>query len=568
MIPLPPDPWKVLGIEKTADKAEIRTAYKKLVLKTHPDKVQDPELKAKKQDEFQKVQQAYELLNDDAERIKYEEQVQLMELRRQAALLSKNAPNSSAVRSSSKVYYEVKTAEIRTAEPPRHKSSSGGGKVYEHYSSPHTRSHEEMPSRIFSTYEDGEKHARRTASYEKPSRREEEKQREKEDRRRKREEEDTRIREKDRERKERETREREREARKAEKKRIEKEREIQERLRDRERRRGLEEKSSRHTKGPYIEEFGEFDEVYPTAKVEKKRSSSKKHGEFREREREKSTSRLDIPSPAIEIIEPTNKTKDQALKETAADYIARSRGGAATSPGIQRSQTAQEHFFAPQPVPTPPPVEFEEESIRRSAARAAGRRSSHDSPKEKGSSHKQLPRDYHVVDTTPPKMRPVPTLSKSHSTPPVVPGVIRSNTLQEPYAHAAPAPPAFTRSTTWAHASDDRHVDYYDDYDELEGDRRHRHRSRRTRSPENQNVVYTVVDRTKTSKPKYVYEDSPSSRRYPEASTSHGSGTTYSHAAGFRVKESRAYGPEDVSYASVPYSYTSANDQYTPSVYA
>ena len=58
MIPLPPDPWKMLGVEKNADKSDIRSAYKKLVLKTHPDKVQDPTLKAEKQEQFQKIQQA------------------------------------------------------------------------------------------------------------------------------------------------------------------------------------------------------------------------------------------------------------------------------------------------------------------------------------------------------------------------------------------------------------------------------------------------------------------------------------------------------------------------------
>ncbi|KAH8901573.1 DnaJ-domain-containing protein [Thozetella sp. PMI_491] len=94
MSQLPPDPWQVLGVSKSADKAVIRTAYKKLVLKCHPDKVKDPALKAEKQDLFQKVQQAYELLNDDSELAKYEEQVTLEELRRQA----RKNPNPSMTR--------------------------------------------------------------------------------------------------------------------------------------------------------------------------------------------------------------------------------------------------------------------------------------------------------------------------------------------------------------------------------------------------------------------------------------------------------------------------------------
>jgi len=113
MATLPPNPWKALGIDRAADKREIRAAYKKLVLRCHPDKVQDPTLKAVKMDEYQKVQQAYELLMDDEERIKYEDQLKLHELRKQAAIMARNMPNSSTSRSSPRSY------EIRMAEPKR-----------------------------------------------------------------------------------------------------------------------------------------------------------------------------------------------------------------------------------------------------------------------------------------------------------------------------------------------------------------------------------------------------------------------------------------------------------------
>ncbi|PMD58332.1 heat shock protein DnaJ, partial [Hyaloscypha bicolor E] len=69
---LPPDPYKLLGVARDAKLAEIRSAHRKSVLKCHPDKVQDAALKAVKQDEFQKVQQAYELLSDDAKRQQYD----------------------------------------------------------------------------------------------------------------------------------------------------------------------------------------------------------------------------------------------------------------------------------------------------------------------------------------------------------------------------------------------------------------------------------------------------------------------------------------------------------------
>ncbi|KFY21217.1 hypothetical protein V491_03069 [Pseudogymnoascus sp. VKM F-3775] len=80
-IPLPPDPYKALGIAKDAAVSEVKSAYRKLVLKCHPDKVQDPTLKAQKQDEFQKVQQAYELLTDDAKRTEYDEKMRMFAFR-------------------------------------------------------------------------------------------------------------------------------------------------------------------------------------------------------------------------------------------------------------------------------------------------------------------------------------------------------------------------------------------------------------------------------------------------------------------------------------------------------
>jgi curved DNA-binding protein CbpA len=76
----PPDPYKILGVAKDANILEIRSAYRKLVLKCHPDKVEDETLKRAKQDEFHQVQQAYELLSGDFRR-SHDEHVKLLELR-------------------------------------------------------------------------------------------------------------------------------------------------------------------------------------------------------------------------------------------------------------------------------------------------------------------------------------------------------------------------------------------------------------------------------------------------------------------------------------------------------
>ncbi|KAL8954493.1 MAG: hypothetical protein Q9183_007091, partial [Haloplaca sp. 2 TL-2023] len=80
--PPPPDPYKALDVPKDASLATIRTAHRKLVLKTHPDKVQgDEELKKKRAGEFHLIQQAYEILSDDSKRKAYDEQIKLATLR-------------------------------------------------------------------------------------------------------------------------------------------------------------------------------------------------------------------------------------------------------------------------------------------------------------------------------------------------------------------------------------------------------------------------------------------------------------------------------------------------------
>ncbi|KAF2708947.1 heat shock protein DnaJ, partial [Pleomassaria siparia CBS 279.74] len=70
--PLPPDPYKALGLTKDADASTIKSTYRKLVLKCHPDKVTDVSLKPQKQEEFHKIQQAYELIGDEEKRSRYD----------------------------------------------------------------------------------------------------------------------------------------------------------------------------------------------------------------------------------------------------------------------------------------------------------------------------------------------------------------------------------------------------------------------------------------------------------------------------------------------------------------
>lgn len=78
-----PDHYKNLGVDKNADQATIKKTYRKLVLTCHPDKVTDEALKAQKQEEFHKIQQAYETLSDETRRATYEAELKLAQLRRE-----------------------------------------------------------------------------------------------------------------------------------------------------------------------------------------------------------------------------------------------------------------------------------------------------------------------------------------------------------------------------------------------------------------------------------------------------------------------------------------------------
>lgn len=78
-----PDHWAALGVDRTADAATIKKTYRKLVLTCHPDKVTDGALKKQKEEEFHRIQQAYEILSDNDRRATYEAELKLEALRKE-----------------------------------------------------------------------------------------------------------------------------------------------------------------------------------------------------------------------------------------------------------------------------------------------------------------------------------------------------------------------------------------------------------------------------------------------------------------------------------------------------
>lgn len=61
--------YDILGVSKTASKAEIKSAYRKLALQWHPDKNKNPEAEKK----FKEINNAYEVLSDEGKRGTYDQ---------------------------------------------------------------------------------------------------------------------------------------------------------------------------------------------------------------------------------------------------------------------------------------------------------------------------------------------------------------------------------------------------------------------------------------------------------------------------------------------------------------
>lgn len=69
------DPYKILGVSRSASQAEIKRAYKSLAREWHPDKNKDP----KAEDMFIKVSKSYEILSNEERRSNFDRYGQMDE---------------------------------------------------------------------------------------------------------------------------------------------------------------------------------------------------------------------------------------------------------------------------------------------------------------------------------------------------------------------------------------------------------------------------------------------------------------------------------------------------------
>lgn len=84
------DPYAILGVPSDAKYDVIKTNYRRLVLKHHPDKnrEQDGSVKEHKINEFQNIQRAYDILGDADKRADHDAEIKLARLRKRKEFLA------------------------------------------------------------------------------------------------------------------------------------------------------------------------------------------------------------------------------------------------------------------------------------------------------------------------------------------------------------------------------------------------------------------------------------------------------------------------------------------------
>jgi curved DNA-binding protein CbpA len=425
------DPYQTLGIPKDADLSAVKSAYRKLVLKCHPDKIQDPTLKAVKQDEFQKVQQAYELLSDDTRRMKYDEQMKLYELRKE---MGRGGPPPGQ---------SVFDYEVRTAEPRTGSFRSSPKETQMPYGQFSPRSYDEEP-RSSSFEEPLRARARKTTTYEerrRPATRDGERSRRSEE---------------------------EREHERWEKSFKRNVHEATKKNRDKERRKGVEEKFSRST-GAYVEDDDSEDAYRPRG--ETKSSRGPEEGIRASERLARAAEKMLRKEKDMNVLTDRAKKIDINTK-VAVQYMQAARRKAeleidSRPKPVRRAETFQETPYTIRyAAPTSPYVEDDDSPRRSSAARAVPtRRASEQIPVQSRSSGKErrtspYDRDAYIVEASPPSPpdapRRKPPLQSHTSEPPILPSTSRkephrSKTMQAEYTRrdSTTAPPPLPRASTF-----------------------------------------------------------------------------------------------------------------------
>ncbi|KAL7955910.1 hypothetical protein V8C34DRAFT_230969 [Trichoderma compactum] len=600
----PPDHYKVLGVAKDAQVAEIRLAYRRLVLKCHPDKVQDPALKAQKQEEFQKVQQAYELLTDEDERRKYDDQVKLAELKEQ--LRKTNV--SGTPRSSSK-YPEY---EIRTAEP-RASSYKPSTNVPPPAAKPYTfsRSYEDDPTFSSRVYQTGSSRtARRETTYvDGRSKRESERDRE------------AREKEKDRERRKKAEKEdaarREKEAKEAKDARREKR--AKEKQRDKDIKRESEDKKKHSKPSPYVLDDYSDDAPAPAPapKSDKKKSSSKKYDEKRDRSSQRedihivspqppavrsfseyATSKYVEPPRTVPVApEPSSSWEDTHSKlKDAASYIeaARAKEGGVGPGGLKRSMTYAPRMNQPPAAPTPPPAPNQtspfaapdDDDVRRSAARPRRGSTESNRPRDRYSKPSREPPTEPVVMSASPNARHAahpatsgspPHLSRTHTMPADTASYPRAVPIRsQTFNYGDATDPRGRNRTRYQSQIDEEDVDSDDVREQRVRDRRHRGSRREQSVDQGYGETSRYPSGYESSRqPSYSRRAAdPEPDRYAYYSSGHNDArpsmpvrdSSYSASAGSahfaKVKTSKAYGYDDIQYTNYHHS-QKPREEYT-----
>ncbi|VUC31149.1 unnamed protein product [Clonostachys rosea] len=144
MASLPPDPYRVLGVTSDASLSEIRYAYRKLVLTCHPDLFKDPDVKAVQGQEFQRVQEAYELLSDSSLKAKYD-------VERGMALSNREKRHTSSQKRWQKGVHQVETESDDVSESTSDSTDSSDGESRSSHGTRRRVPVRQSPSRIISS---------------------------------------------------------------------------------------------------------------------------------------------------------------------------------------------------------------------------------------------------------------------------------------------------------------------------------------------------------------------------------------------------------------------------------